>query len=388
MNVTIAGKTRSFRSVTFDAAANAVCLIDQRLLPHRFRILRCTSYEETAAAIRQMVVRGAPAIAATAAYGLAQGIRAFAGKDRRRFAHHVRRVHQALREARPTAVDPAHAMAEVLAAMRAGNRISEKQALALAAAEEFAHRSAEECRALGEQGLSLIRDGARILTHCNAGWLACVDYGTATAPLYLAHARGIRFHVYCTETRPRSQGAALTAWELAQQGIAHTVIADTAVGLLMRSGRVDMVLVGSDRVLARTGDVTNKIGTYNLAVLAKQHGIPFYVAVPLSTLDWSLESAEEVPIEERAASEVLGAWGVPDSPDPGSDRPLRRASRIYVRVANPGSPAWNPAFDVTPAALVTGILTPRGLFKPGELWSKRQWLQTNPVHSSQADTGD
>jgi len=381
MQVRVGGKPRPFRSVSFDASANAVCLIDQRLLPHRFRLVRTTSYEDTALAIREMTVRGAPAIAATAAYGLAQGVRAFSGEDRRTFSRYVRQVHRTLLEARPTAVDPAHSMAEVLAAMKQGRTIAEKQALALAAAEEFAHRSAEECRALGEQGLALVREGMGILTHCNAGWLACVDYGTATAPLYLAHARGLRFHVYCTETRPRSQGATLTAWELAQQGIPHTVIADTAAGLLMRSGRVDMVLVGSDRVLARTGDVTNKIGTYNLAVLARHHGIPFYVAVPLSTLDWSLDSAEQIPIEERAPSEVLGAWGVPQRPDAGQGSRLRpsQARRLYVRVANPGSPAWNPAFDVTPAALVTGILTPKGLYRPEQLWPHRPGLE-GPFH--------
>lgn len=381
MQVRVGGKPRPFRSVSFDASANAVCLIDQRLLPHRFRLVRTTSYEDTALAIREMTVRGAPAIAATAAYGLAQGVRAYSGKDRRTFSRYVQQVHRTLLEARPTAVDPARSMAEVLAAMKQGRTIAEKQALALAAAEEFAHRSAEECRALGEQGLALVREGMGILTHCNAGWLACVDYGTATAPLYLAHARGLRFHVYCTETRPRSQGAALTAWELAQQGIPHTVIADTAAGLLMRSGRVDMVLVGSDRVLARTGDVTNKIGTYNLAVLARHHGIPFYVAVPLSTLDWSLDSAEQIPIEERAPSEVLGAWGVPQRPDAGQGSRLRpsQARRLYVRVANPGSPAWNPAFDVTPAALVTGILTPKGLYRPEQLWPHRPVLE-GPFH--------
>lgn len=361
------------RSVTFDAGANAVCLIDQRLLPHRLCLVRTRDPAATARAIREMIVRGAPAIAAAAAYGLAQGARAFRGADLRRFQAHVRRVYQVLAWARPTAVDPVHAMQTVLAAMRLGRTVAERQALALAAAEEFAHRSACECRMLGERGLTLIRDGMRILTHCNAGRLACVDYGTATAPLYVAHQQGVRFHVYCTETRPRSQGATLTAWELEQAGISHTIVADTAVGLLMQRGMVDLVLVGSDRVLGRTGDVTNKIGTYQLAVLAHRHGIPFYVAVPFSTLDWSLRSPEEIPIEERDPREVLGAVGVPVKGQ-GTGAPIRRGYPIYVRVAHPGSPAWNPAFDVTPAELVTGILTPAGLFEPTTLWPNRSKL--------------
>jgi len=355
------------RSVSFDAATNRVRLLDQRQLPHQVLWLHTADYRATARAIRDMVVRGAPAIAAAAAYGLAQGIRAFRGRDLGKFGAHVRRVHRALLAARPTAVDPARAMEEVLAAIRAGHTVEERKALALAAAEEFAHRSAAECRALGEQGLPLIRNGMSVLTHCNAGRLACVDYGTATAPLYLAQERGRRFHVYCTETRPRSQGAALTAWELARAGIAHTLIADTAVGLLMQQGRVDLVLVGSDRVLGRTGHVTNKIGTYNLAVLAHRHGIPFYVAIPLSTLDWDLKSPSQIPIEERDPAEVRCARGVP----------LTRAARatvcepVTVRVANPTSPVWNPAFDITPPELVTGVLTPVGIFKPNELWSQR-----------------
>jgi methylthioribose-1-phosphate isomerase len=370
MKPAMKGGSTGPRSVSFDADTNSVCLLDQRLLPHRVVWVRTPDHRATARAIRDMVVRGAPAIAAAAAYGLAQGIREYGGRDLRRFRAHVRQVHATLLNARPTAVDPARAMQEVLDAMRRGRTVPERQALALAAAEEFAHRSALECRALGEQGLRLMRDGISILTHCNAGRLACVDHGTATAPLYLARERGMKFHVYCTETRPRSQGAALTAWELAQAGIPHTIVPDTAVGLLMQQRRVDLVLVGSDRVLGRTGDVTNKIGTYQLAVLARRHGIPFYVAIPLSTLDWHLRSPRQIPIEERDAEEVLCARGAPVVPKGSRTRP----DPITVRVANPGSPAWNPAFDITPAELVTGILTPVGLFKPGELWANRHAL--------------
>ncbi|MDW7979679.1 MAG: S-methyl-5-thioribose-1-phosphate isomerase [Verrucomicrobiales bacterium] len=372
VNVTIAGHTRYYRSVAFDARKNEVVLIDQRLLPHRFKLLRTRDYRQTAAAIRDMAVRGAPAIAATAAYGLAQAARAFRGTSLSRFEAHMARAFDTLRSARPTAVDPLNALTEVMRASDAGHTVAERQALALAAAEEFAQKSVEDCRAIGRHGLPLIQDGMRILTHCNAGWLACVDIGTATAPLYAAHAAGIRFHVYCSETRPRCQGASLTAWELAHQGISHQVIADNAAGYLMQQGAIDLVIVGSDRVIARTGEVTNKIGTYTKAVLANRHRIPFYVAVPLSTLDWELESARQITIEQRDEAEVLGAWGI--EWDPVRARPKRGARHVYVRVANPASTALNPAFDVTPPELVTGIITPRGIFRPTELWQRRSEL--------------
>jgi len=220
-----------------------------------------------------------------------------------------------------------------------------------------------ECHAIGQHGASLIRNGARVLTHCNAGWLACVDIGTATAPMYAAQAAGRKFHVFCDETRPRSQGATLTAWELAQQGISHQIIADSAAGHLMQRGEVDLVIVGSDRVLGRTGEVANKIGTYTKAVLAARHKIPFYVAIPFSTIDWNLRNGFDIPIEDRDEGEVLGAWGVTAS-----------GQCAYVRVANPASGACNPGFDVTPPELITGIITPAGVFKPRELWRRRREL--------------
>jgi methylthioribose-1-phosphate isomerase len=219
-----------------------------------------------------------------------------------------------------------------------------------------------------------------VLTHCNAGWLAFVDIGSATAPLYAAQAQGKKFHVYCDETRPRSQGATLTAWELAQQGISHQILADNAAGLLMQRGKVDLVIVGSDRTLGRTGEVANKIGTYTKAVLAHRHRIPFYVAIPLSTIDWNLRSGRDIPIEERHPSEVLGAWGVIEQPGEvisgSKSRSARHPSsrRAYVRVANPTSAAFNPGFDVTPADLITGIITPAGIFKPKDLWKNRNKL--------------
>ncbi len=371
MNVTIRGRVRHHRTVTFDSARNAVQLIEQRLLPHEFRIVATRNFRETAAAIHDMIVRGAPAIAATAAYGLAQGARAFWGRGLRAFTRHLESVYETLRAARPTAIDPVNAMDQVRARMQAGETVAERQALALAAAEDFAHRSVEECRRIGKHGARLIRDGARVLTHCNAGWLACVDIGTATAPMYQAQAQGRRFHVFCDETRPRCQGASLTAWELAQQGISHEVIADNAAGHLMQRGEIDLVIVGADRVLGRTGEVANKIGTYTKAVLAHRHGIPFFVAVPLSTLDWRLKSGVDIPIEERDQREVLGAWGLAQTPSSGIRTP-KGAERVYVRVANPGSGARNPAFDVTPGELVRGIITPGGILDPAELWPRRR----------------
>jgi methylthioribose-1-phosphate isomerase len=363
MNVTVHGRTRHFRTVTFDTAQNQVRLIEQRLLPHEFKVVATRDFRATARAIADMVVRGAGAIGATAAYGLAQGVRAFRGGSLPKFQRHIDQVYLALKAARPTAVDPVNAMNQMLATMRTGETVEEQQALALAAAEEFANHDVEHCAAIGRHGARLIRNGMKVLTHCNAGWLAFVDVGSATAPMYEAQARGRKFHVFCDETRPRSQGATLTAWELAQQGIAHQIIADNAAGHLMQRGQIDLVIVGSDRTLGRTGEVANKIGTYTKAVLARRHGIPFYVAIPLSTIDWNLKSGFDIPIEQRDAGEVLGAWGI-----------TRRGRREYVRVANPGSGAFNAGFDVTPAELVTGIITPAGIIKPRELWANRQKL--------------
>jgi S-methyl-5-thioribose-1-phosphate isomerase len=281
----------------------------------------------------------------------------------KKFCAHIELVFKTLAVARPTAVDLVNALNDVRRQMRAGETVAEQQALALATAEEFANEDVRHCEAIGRHGARLIRPGMQILTHCNAGWLAFVDIGTATAPLYAAQAQGKKFHVFCDETRPRSQGATLTAWELAQQKVSHQIIADNAAGHLMQRGEIELVIVGSDRVLGRTGEVANKIGTYTKAVLAARHKIPFYVAIPLSTIDWNLKRGLDIPIEERSAREVLGAWGVKAS-----------GQREYVRVANPTSDACNPGFDVTPAELITGIITPAGIFKPGELWRKRRQL--------------
>ncbi|HEX4350645.1 MAG TPA: S-methyl-5-thioribose-1-phosphate isomerase, partial [Verrucomicrobiae bacterium] len=359
MNVTVGGRTQSFRTVTFDVKTNSVLLIEQRLLPHEFKIVGTKNFHETARAITDMVVRGAGAIGATAAYGLAQGALAFRGGDLKKFSAQVQNVYQTLAQARPTAVDPVNAMNGVLREMARGETVAEQQSLALAAAEEFANEDVRHCAEIGQHGAKLIRNGMNVLTHCNAGWLAFVDIGTATAPLYAAQGQGRRFHVFCDETRPRSQGATLTAWELAQQKIPHHVIADNAAGHLMQRGEIDLVIVGSDRLLGRTGEVANKIGTYTKAVLAARHKIPFYVAIPLSTIDWKLKRGFDIPIEERHPYEVLGAWGIISKPK-SEIKNLKSTRRAYVRVANPTSSARNPGFDVTPAELITGIITPAG----------------------------
>ena len=363
MNVTLHGRTKHFRTVSFDAKNNSVRLIEQRLLPHEFKIVGTKNFRETARAITDMVVRGAGAIGATAAYGLAQGARAFRGNNLEKFSTHVATVYQTLADARPTAVDPVNAMNDVHRHMARGKTVAEQQSLALAAAEEFANEDARHCEEIGTHGAKLIRNGMRILTHCNAGWLAFVDVGSATAPMYAAQKQGKKFHVFCDETRPRSQGATLTAWELAQQKISHQIIADNAAGHLMQRGEIDLVIVGSDRTLGRTGEVANKIGTYTKAVLAARHKILFYVAIPLSTIDWNLKHGFDIPIEDRHEREILGAWGINS-----------RGQREYIRVANPTSGARNPGFDVTPAELIAGIITPVGIFKPKELWKQRDKL--------------
>src|SRR5436190_10976927 len=271
MHVHIGSRRKAFRTVSFDAERDEVILIEQRLLPHKFELFRSPDFKQTARAITDMVVRGAGAIGATAAYGFAQGLRAFRGTNLDQFETHIDRVYKTLAAARPTAVDPVNAMNTIRALLVGGKTVAEKQTIALRAPEEFADEDVEHCRAIGQHGASLIKGGMRVLTHCNAGWLAFVDIGSATAPIYTARDAGRKFHVYCSETRPRCQGASLTAWELAQEGIPHQVVSDNAAGHLMQRGMVDLVIVGSDRTLGRTGGVANKIGTYTRAVVAARH---------------------------------------------------------------------------------------------------------------------
>jgi methylthioribose-1-phosphate isomerase len=327
----------------------AIRVIDQARLPFEFATLDLRTLEDAAQAIRAMVVRGAPLIGATAAYGIALALRTDASDARLDEAVRV------LKATRPTAVDLAWAAARMRTVL-AGIAPNQRAAAAFEEAAAICDASVEQCRSIGAHGLEVIRALAgtsgrtlNILTHCNAGWLACVDWGTALAPLYMAHDAGIKIHVWVDETRPRNQGAALTAFELGSHGVPHTVIADNLGGHLMQRGRVDMVIVGSDRTTA-AGDVCNKIGTYLKALAAHDNGVPFYAALPRSTIDWTLERGDDIPIEERSSGELTHITGRTSS-----------GAIETIRVVPEGSAALNLAFDVTPARLVTALITERGI---------------------------
>jgi len=319
---------------------NRLVMVNQPLLPHRFETITFTDYREAAQAIKTMVVRGAPAIGATAAYAMALAEQEKADLEK---------AAAVIKSTRPTAQDLFYAIDRVLAEARNGTPIIET-------ARAIATDYETSCRRIGEYGAGLIRDGMTINTHCNAGWLATVDWGTATAPMYLAKRRGVRFSVLVDETRPRCQGSRITAFELGQEGIEHAVIADNATGHLMARGEIDLVIVGSDRI-AMNGDIANKIGTYTSALAAREHGIPFYVAAPKATIDSTCETGSDIPIEERSADEVTCMFGV--DVETGEPR--------TIRVAPGASSARNPAFDVTPAKLITGIITESGIFHPDEI---------------------
>src|ERR1700676_4383489 len=330
-------------------AAGAIRVIDQSRLPFEFATIDLETLDDAAHAIRTMVVRGAPLIGATAAYGMALALRSDASNAQLDEAERI------LRATRPTA----HNLAWALTRMRgvlAGVAPKERADAAFREAALICEADVEQWRAIGLHGLEIIRRSAKtagrvvnILTHCNAGWLACVDWGTALAPIYMAHDAGIQVHIWVDETRPRNQGAALTAFELGAHEVPHTVIADNLGGHLMQRGQVDLVIVGSDRTTA-SGDVCNKVGTYLKALAAHDNGVPFYVALPTSTIDWSLDRGCDIPIEERSAAELTHITG-------------RNSSGAVetVRVVPQGSPALNLAFDVTPARLVTALITERGV---------------------------
>ncbi|MGI8821630.1 MAG: S-methyl-5-thioribose-1-phosphate isomerase [Chthoniobacterales bacterium] len=327
-----------------------VQLIDQRFLPHQFVIEEVRTVEQMARAIREMHVRGAGLIGAAAGYGMY--LAALEGMD-------LSEAGAILQATRPTAVNLAWAVDRQLRSLAGA---TDKVATARATAGQIAAEDAEHCRQIGRQGLQLIQAIARrkpgqrvnVLTHCNAGWLAFVDYGSATAPIYAAHDGGLPVHVWVDETRPRNQGSKLTAWELHEHGVPHTVIADNAGGHLMQRGEVDLVIVGTDRT-TYTGDVANKIGTYLKALAAHDNGVPFYVALPSSSFDWKMrDGLAEIPIEERGAEEVKHADG------------WSEGRAVEVRLTPEGSPAANYGFDVTPRRLVTGLITERGICAANE----------------------
>ncbi|RMF03179.1 MAG: S-methyl-5-thioribose-1-phosphate isomerase [Chloroflexi bacterium] len=335
-----------------------VQIIDQRYLPHKFVIEDLTSVDEVATAIFEMHVRGAGLIGATAGYGMYIAALHAPRHNADAFSAALEADAEKLKATRPTAINLEWAVQRQLAAIEAaGSDIEAKIEAALQTAQIIADEDAEFCRRIGEHGLSLIEEISRrkqgepvnILTHCNAGWLAFVDYGTATAPVYAAHDRGINVHVWVDETRPRNQGARLTAWELGQHGVPHTVIADNVGGHLMQHQMVDLVITGSDRT-TYTGDVANKIGTYLKALAAYDNDVPFYVALPSSTIDWQMQDGvKEIPIEQRDATEVKYIAGLSDG------------EHTSVLLTPADSPAANYAFDVTPARLVSGLITERGI---------------------------
>jgi methylthioribose-1-phosphate isomerase len=339
-----------YRTIWLEKDGASVCIIDQTRLPHEFKTLTLSTLAEAAHAIKSMQVRGAPLIGVTAAYGVCLALRADASDAA------LGRACAILGATRPTAVNLNWALREMRDALLPVPP-SARLAAAYAKAAQLADQDVETCRLIGEHGHKIIaeiaaRKGGRVnvLTHCNAGWLACVDWGTALSPVYQAHDAGVALHVWVDETRPRNQGAALTAFELGAHGVPHTIVADNAGGHLMQHGEVDMCIVGCDRLTA-TGDAANKIGTYLKGLAAKDNGVPFYVALPVSTIDWTLsDGVKEIPIEERDQTEVTHMTG-------------RTASGGIetVQVTAPGSNAANPAFDVTPARLIAGIITERGV---------------------------
>ncbi len=347
---------KHFTAIWLDPTnSEVVQIIDQRYLPFGFQIKSLSNTEDFHYAIQNMLVRGAPLIGTTAAFGMY--IACVEARNEVGFNSFIERAAQYLKTSRPTAVDLFYAIDLMTNAIFAKSNIDEQVAIALETALNYQNKNIQNCLAIGTYGKTLIEKLAsqkpnktiNILTHCNAGWLATDDYGTATAPIYLAHDAGLPVHIWVDETRPRNQGARLTAWELAKHGVPHTVISDNAGGHLMQHGLVDMVIVGSDRT-TRNGDVANKIGTYLKALAAYDNNIPFYVALPSSTIDWSIsDGIKEIPIEERSAEEVKFIQG------------LHQNEIKKVQLFTDESPASNFAFDVTPAKYVTALITERGI---------------------------
>ena len=322
-------KGKHYRTVWMEG--ETVFLIDQNQLPFNFKIVKARTCRDTCRAIKSMVVRGAGAIGAAAGFAMAQAILEGKREAGRR----------EIEATRPTAQNLFYAVERVYNARAAYQE-----------AQDIAQADVDNCKRIGEVGNKLIKKGARILTHCNAGWLAFVDFGSALSPIYAAHRKGKKIFVFVDETRPRGQGARLTAWELKNEKVPHAIIPDNAAAYFMSRGEIDLVIVGADRI-AKNGDTANKIGTLEKAICAKRYGIPFYVAAPSSTFDLKCKSGKQIPIEERSQEEVLYQTGI-----------NKRGKLERVLVVSPGSGARNPAFDVTPAELITGFITEKGIFTP------------------------
>jgi methylthioribose-1-phosphate isomerase len=339
MRVKTSTGSKEYRTIWMEGAN--VNMIDQRALPHRFEICSSRNHQDTITAISNMTVRGAPAIGAAAAYATAQAALEYNGSDMKSFIKHMDSSSSKIKQARPTAYDLFYAVDSIMEKILGIDSPKQAKDIALEESCRYADKSAEACKRIGEFGMTLIKDGFSILTHCNAGALACVDYGTALSPIRFAHRNGKKIKVFVDETRPRLQGAKLTAWELSQEDVPYFLIADNAAGYFMKKGEIDLVIVGADRI-TKDGCVFNKIGTYEKAVVAKENGIPFYVAAPESTFDPNLK-AEDVIIEERSQEEVLFIDG--------------------TCIAPQGCIARNPAFDVTPKKYIRGFITEKGFVK-------------------------
>ena len=334
-------KGKKYRTIWMEDSS--VFMIEQNLLPFEFKIFEAKTYKETCFGISTMIVRGAGAIGAAAAYAMAQ---AFLEAPENGFWEFLEKAKKDIEETRPTARNLFYAVDRVFEA----GKISVENALA--EAQKVADKDAEDSQKIGKFGSELIKDGFNIETHCNAGWLAFVDHGTALSPIYYAHYQKKKVFVYVDETRPRSQGARLTAWELKNENVPHVIIPDNAGAFLMSQGKVDIMIVGADRI-AVNGDVANKIGTLEKAIVAKEYGVPFYVAAPTSTFDLECKSGKDIIIENRSQDEVLYQTGINEN-----------GEKQKVLVCSPGSDAINPAFDVTDAKYITGIITEKGIIKP------------------------
>ncbi len=335
---------KDYRTVWMEGSS--VFLIEQNLLPFDFRIYEAKNYLETCRAIKTMKVRGAGAVGEAAGFAMAQ---AFLEALENTFGEYIEKAKKDIEATRPTAQNLFYTVSRVFAAAK---KSTEPGKTAVVEAQKIADEDVEACKRIGEYGNELIRDGFNIETHCNAGWLAFVDYGTALSPIYLAHRSGKKVFVYVDETRPRNQGAKLTAWELKNEGVPYVILPDNAGAYLMFQGKIDIMIVGADRI-ARNGDVANKIGTFEKAIVAKEFGVPFYVAAPSSTFDLNCNSGRDIPIEERDEDEVLYQTGL-----------TGEGNLEKILVCSPGSKAINPVFDITPAKYISGIITEKGIIEP------------------------